>query len=81
MKNSGLNRKAFNEDDLVGIGDGPGHSLDEFEVGIMVTLLDGPDMWVLAIHNKKIECGWIYNDESYSELFSYQCLKIKKNNY
>jgi hypothetical protein len=30
---------------------------------------------------RKIECGWIYNDEAHSELFSYQCLDIKESEY
>ena len=82
-KDSGLNREAFNEDDLVLVGHGPGHSLEEFEIGATVELgSGGPDMWVLAIHGEKIECGWIAkNDKAYSELFSYQCLKIKESEY
>lgn len=62
------------------MGDGPGHSLDEFEIDMLVCLgSGGPDMWVLAIHGEKIECGWIAkNGKAYSELFSYQCLDIKK---
>ena len=82
-KNSGLHCEAFNENDLVKVGDGPGHSLDEFEIGMLVCLgsveFGNPDMWVLAIHGEKIECGWIYNDEAHSELFSYQCLDIKES--
>jgi uncharacterized protein YodC (DUF2158 family) len=53
-KDSGLHREVFNEDDLVKVGDGPGHLLGEFEIGTIVELsVGGPDMWVLAIHGEK----------------------------
>ena len=73
----------FNEDDLVLVKKYEAkYSLEDFEVGIIVELnVGGPDMWILAIHGEEIECGWIVNDESYSELFSYKCLNIKESEY
>ena len=82
-KDSGLNCEAFNENDLVLVGPGPGHSLEEFEIGMIVELgSGGPDMWVLAIHGERIECGWIAKKgKAYSETFAYQGLKIKESEF
>ena len=80
-KNSGLSHRIFHEDKLIKIKDNLSkHSLNDFNVGLTVTLKSGgPDMWILAIHGEKIECGWILNNNSHSEIFTYRCLSIKRN--